>query len=209
MDGVRDGAVRDFRRGDVARREDHMEMRAAPPSLGREVEAGHVGQVDVRQQHVERFPLEQGEHLVAPLRLHGDVAEFRQHFPRVRPDQGVVLDHRGRVWLFNNTGNAAGDWTDITGKLPGGANEWRSIAFVKDGRVPGGKMILVGGNRGVFATADPGAASTWNRVGSNMPNVPVTDVRYDKSDVLVAATLGRGAWTITDFIASLPRGFST
>jgi hypothetical protein len=41
--------------------------------------------------------------------------------------------------------------------------------------------------------------TSWNKLGTGLPNVPVWDLVYDvKDDVLVAGTLGRGAWTITN-----------
>jgi hypothetical protein len=58
-----------------------------------------------------------------------------------------------------------------------------------------GGSVVVGTNAGVFAAADP--PSTWTLLGSGLPTVPVPRLRYSPaSRVLLAATLGRGAWTL-------------
>jgi hypothetical protein len=39
----------------------------------------------------------------------------------------------------------------------------------------------------------------WDKLGAGLPNVVVLDLAYDVADdVLLAGTLGRGAWTITN-----------
>ena len=49
----------------------------------------------------------------------------------------------------------------------------------------------------MFHPDQPGA--TWTRLGENLPHVQVFDLHYDYTDnVLVAGTLGRGAWTLTN-----------
>jgi hypothetical protein len=76
-------------------------------------------------------------------------------------------------------------WTNITGNLV--ARDLRTIVFAR-GR------ILVGDQSGVFVmdTRQPGA---WSEFGPDLPNAPVFDLDYDQADdVLVAGTLGRGAW---------------
>jgi len=65
--------------------------------------------------------------------------------------------------------------------------------------------ILVGGQDGVFVSrlSNP---LVWSELGANtLPNAPVWDLEYDPSDnVLLAGTLGRGAWTITNANAAVP-----
>jgi hypothetical protein len=50
----------------------------------------------------------------------------------------------------------------------------------------------------VFALDLPPAATpVWGELGIGLPNAPVWDLEYDATDgVLLAATLGRGAWTL-------------
>ena len=54
----------------------------------------------------------------------------------------------------------------------------------------------------------------WFELGWNLPNAPVSDLRYDATDdILLAGTHGRGAWTVPQASQVLPatydlRGFS-
>ena len=51
--------------------------------------------------------------------------------------------------------------------------------------------------RGVFAAERP-AFATWTRLGTGLPMAPVLHLEYSAADrVLLAATMGRGAWTLT------------
>jgi Ca2+-binding RTX toxin-like protein len=95
--------------------------------------------------------------------------------------------------VFTTT-NAGSSWTDITGNLvtfqPG---ELRSVEFIPGA---GHGLVVVGTNRGVFATAT-NALGTWVEVG-NLPNAPVLDMQYSApQDLLIAGLLGRGAFTVT------------
>ena len=92
------------------------------------------------------------------------------------------------------TNNAGASWTNITGNLltfqPG---DFRSIEFIPS---TGHGLIVVGTNRGVFATATD-ALGTWLEVG-NLPNAPVLDLQYvPQQDLLIAGLFGRSAWTVT------------
>ncbi|MEP7334545.1 MAG: hypothetical protein ABI717_02080, partial [Actinomycetota bacterium] len=58
----------------------------------------------------------------------------------------------------------------------------------------------------IFAAASPPAQSFFE-VGDGLPNIQVMDVRYDATDdVLVAGTLGRGAWTLHNARLALGQG---
>src|SRR5262249_33589117 len=60
-------------------------------------------------------------------------------------------------------------------------------------------LLLVGTNAGVFLSFSSSGFTSWNKLGTGLPNAPVWDLHYDVSDdMLLAGTLGRGAWTITN-----------
>ena len=80
-------------------------------------------------------------------------------------------------------------WTDISGNLPD---------------VPGDDLVLVGGklvvaaDLGVYeAAAGGGAATTWSRLGTGLPNASVNDLSVTPDGKVLAATHGRGLWQIT------------
>jgi hypothetical protein len=90
------------------------------------------------------------------------------------------------------TTDAGTSWTDITSNLTD--TGLQSAAFI-----PGSPdRVVVGGRDGVFALDLPPAATpVWGELGIGLPNAPVWDLEYDTTDgVLLAATMGRGAWTL-------------
>ena len=59
-------------------------------------------------------------------------------------------------------------------------------------------MVFVAGRTGVFLMGVD-APGIWTRFGTGLPEAPVFDLDYDiEDDVLVAGTLGRGAWLMPD-----------
>jgi hypothetical protein len=115
-----------------------------------------------------------------------------------------------QVWFTTDNG---GSWTRITGNLTD--KDLLSAAIV---RVNGSEVILVGGSSGLYrsVTADaanltPNTVSTaWSEFGQNLPNDPVSTVRYygGTADTLLVGTYGRGAWTLANastFLAVTPR----
>ncbi|MFV2068018.1 MAG: hypothetical protein ACC645_13675, partial [Pirellulales bacterium] len=113
------------------------------------------------------------------------------------PDDGTisfVVDDAGDVYMGTNTG---GTWTKITGNLTGlGATDIRSIEFV-----PGttDDSVVVGTNTGVFRAKGSDSYTTWAKVGTAVPNALVYDMDYAATDdVLIAGTLGRGAWKLSN-----------
>lgn len=102
------------------------------------------------------------------------------------------------------TSNLGDSWTNITGDLSAKAESFRSIVYV-----PAGSGFLVAGtNRGVFAMAvdQPGV---WKAIGANLPNAMVFELEYDSSDdLLVAGTMGRGAWTLDNVTSTLVKAIA-
>jgi hypothetical protein len=84
------------------------------------------------------------------------------------------------------------NWTDITGDITNdGAGSFRAIAYIPSAT---GDRLVVGTNAGVLVSVSFG---TWSKLGMGLPNAPVWDLDYDVTDdVLVAGTLGRGAWIV-------------
>jgi hypothetical protein len=106
--------------------------------------------------------------------------------------------------VFEST-NAGGKWVDVTQNLTsisGGATFY-SIAYVPDA---GNDALVVGTSSGVFDAHVSGlvGAAAWSQFGANLPNVIVSELQYDAHDnVLVAATMGRGAWLVNNVTAAL------
>ena len=101
--------------------------------------------------------------------------------------------------------NAGGTWVDVTQNLTsisGGATFY-SIAYVPDA---GNDALVLGTSSGVFDAhvSGLGGAAAWSKFGANLPNVIVDNLQYDAHDnVLVAATMGRGAWLVNNVTAAL------
>ena len=95
--------------------------------------------------------------------------------------------------VFSTT-NAGGAWRDITNNLLTlGGTVLRSVAYCAG---LGSGSVVVGTNNGVCAAEGPGFAN-WTRLGTGLPMVPVLRLQYSDTDrILLAGTLGRGAWTL-------------
>jgi hypothetical protein len=110
--------------------------------------------------------------------------------PPAEPGTAFAID-LGKVF---RTTNAGVTWKNVTNNLLAlGGVVLRSVAYCED---LNGGSVVVGTNAGVFAAAGPDF-NNWSRLGSGLPTVPVLRLRYGAaSRVLLAATLGRGAWTL-------------
>ncbi|MDP7288831.1 MAG: SdrD B-like domain-containing protein, partial [Phycisphaerae bacterium] len=98
------------------------------------------------------------------------------------------------LWTTPDAGETT--WTNLTGTLAD--PDLRTIVYVETAIADG---IIIGGRNGVFGTL-PAALPTgqWLELDSSLPNVLVFDLDYDVTDnVLLAGTIGRGAWTIPTF----------
>jgi len=106
------------------------------------------------------------------------------------PNSAFVVEAT-RIYRTQDTG---GRWQEITGNLralrPGII---RSVTFA-DHNAAG--VLLIGADRGVFMAPSPNFI-TWQRLGTGMPKAPVLALDYDDTDkIILAGTLGRGAWTL-------------
>jgi hypothetical protein len=103
--------------------------------------------------------------------------------------------------VFSTT-NAGGSWTDITGNLGTiGAREFRTVEYIP--AIPNDLLVL-GTNAQVFV-AFSNDFTFWDQLGTGLPNALVFDLAYDAAgDVLVAGTLGRGAWLLANASGVVP-----
>jgi hypothetical protein len=108
-----------------------------------------------------------------------------------------VVDEQNRVWASFDEGLS---WRNLTANLPTLVGQVRTIELYRPA-ASGKTVLLVGGLAGVFQMREPGTpGATWSRLGSNLPHGLVLDLRYNyRANVLVAAVLGRGAWTLTGY----------
>jgi hypothetical protein len=105
--------------------------------------------------------------------------------------QGFV-GSAGSGHLFQTT-NSGGSWTDITGDLPDVPVNWIVVdpQFATD--------VYVATDIGVFATQNVNGGSTsWARLGTALPDSTVLQIKMSSTcpRAIVAATHGRGAWSI-------------
>jgi hypothetical protein len=88
----------------------------------------------------------------------------------------------GSVWVSHDAGD---HFTNISGNLP---KVPANAVVLRDGQV------FVGTDLGIYTTRQ--GSTHWARVGGNLPNSSVLDLRLNPSgSELVAALHGRGVWT--------------
>ena len=108
-------------------------------------------------------------------------AVYNGYSRRWIPSAGV-----GHVFESNDGGST---WTDISTLLPD---------VPSDALVYSGGQLALATDIGVFiAAAGQGTNTAWSRLGTNLPNTSVNDLRLDPDGTtLLAATHGRGLWSI-------------
>ncbi|HVA71291.1 MAG TPA: fibronectin type III domain-containing protein, partial [Acidimicrobiales bacterium] len=85
---------------------------------------------------------------------------------------------------------ASPSWTDLSGNLP--SND-QTNTVISDGN--GG--LIVANEMGVYWTNTiQGTSTNWARLGAGLPNVQVMDLLLTSGGTLIAATHGRGMWTL-------------
>jgi hypothetical protein len=110
-------------------------------------------------------------------------------------DQHAFVEDSSSV--FETTDQGA-HWTNRTGNLS--ATDLRTLEYVKGA---GGDVVLAGGQGGVFRmfVNTPGV---WTKFGPSLPNANTYDLHYNTTrDVLLAGTLGRGAFVVQTASATL------
>lgn len=120
--------------------------------------------------------------------------------------QGVTLDARvpSRIYAFENatggvqnilrSNDTGASWTQIKGDLPASAGLVRTLLHLY---LPGGPALLVGTDTGVYITTEAQNYNSWSLLGNGLPKAPVFELDYDPvRNVLLAGTLGRGAYTL-------------
>ena len=119
-------------------------------------------------------------------------------------------DTMGHIFASMNGG--AG-WADLSCSVAGGcqnpvATDLPNIPvndLVIDPDLPG--IIYAATDIGVFQGTCTGTACSWNTLGAGLPNVAVLSLKlHEPSRTLVAATHGRGAWSLVLTNAPLPVG---
>ena len=99
----------------------------------------------------------------------------------------------GHVFKTSDGGQS---WADLSGALPDiPAN---TVLIDPDSAATNSpRIIYVGTDIGIYRLVDV-SPTTWQTFGNGMPFVPVTDIIYNATTKqLVAATYGRGIWTIS------------
>jgi photosystem II stability/assembly factor-like uncharacterized protein len=92
--------------------------------------------------------------------------------------------------LFKRASGAT-KWINISGNLPNVPVNW----VVVDGASE--EFVYVATTKGVYVATDGGVANEqWKRLGDRLPNVPVTQLQRSQARKLIAATFGRGVWSL-------------
>ena len=108
--------------------------------------------------------------------------------------QVFVLDSLSRVWGSFDEGAS---WVNLTANLPTLSDDVRVLEIFAGSSDPRHVVLIAGGAGGVFKMRKPGPERAWSALGKKFPHGFVLDLHYDSTDdVLVAGTLGRGAWTL-------------
>lgn len=117
--------------------------------------------------------------------------------------EAYALDN-GHVWKLTVKADGSLDSVDITGNLKFLTKSFEALEVVPKGDK---LALVVGAAQGVFRLDVSNSAAIdatqWASFGMGLPRVAVTDIQFDErnpsnpyDDVLIFATLGRGAWRL-------------
>ncbi len=101
------------------------------------------------------------------------------------------------VFFSTTSGGSYGNVTGNLGTFSPGA--LRSMVYIPRAA---GDLLVVGADRGTYYALSSSGFSTWQALGTGLPNVPVYELAYHAGrDALIAGTLGRGAWRLNGVAA--------
>jgi photosystem II stability/assembly factor-like uncharacterized protein len=93
-----------------------------------------------------------------------------------------------KIFRSRDGGNT---WTNISGNLPNTPLHW--VALHPDDP----NIVFVAGGTGVYVALDGGVeGEVWSQLGVGLPNVPVMQMQISRSRKMIAATFGRGVWSL-------------
>ena len=109
-----------------------------------------------------------------------------------------VLDYFQRIFVSFNEGT---NWINLTANLTNLCSDIRCIEIFSPTNTPLNTVLAAGGQGGVFQMRRPAAGGTiWTNLGTGLPHALFLDLHFDYANsVLVAGSLGRGAWTVQNF----------
>jgi photosystem II stability/assembly factor-like uncharacterized protein len=122
----------------------------------------------------------------------------------MHPQDANIAFAATNVAVFMTT-NGGGLWTDITNNLPTlNPLTLRSLEFVTS---EAGNALVVGSLNGAYSATQSAGFANWAKLGKDLPTVPVYELQYSGvDDVLLAGTLGRGAFKLENASAVLTTG---
>jgi hypothetical protein len=113
----------------------------------------------------------------------------------IKPGDSATAFVNTLTRVFRTT-DAGATWDNLTGDIqtfaPGAL---RASTYVP--RTDSDVLVVSSFEAGVLYARESSGFTDWKRLGTKLPNVPVMDLHFDEeNDVLVAGTLGRGAWKL-------------
>jgi hypothetical protein len=138
------------------------------------------------------------EHQGDPLQVvpgyHGNWVETIVADPQ-NYQHAFVVDTSGQVWDSSDAGQS---FQNITANLSQLTPLATTLELVTTGRDPQDEMLVAGGLNGVFAmNLNNSGGNPWYQLGTSLPHAVVLDLHYSAGGhLLLAGTLGRGAWTL-------------
>ncbi|HEY7214825.1 MAG TPA: RTX toxin [Thermoanaerobaculia bacterium] len=115
----------------------------------------------------------------------------------IDPDDGnaIFLTNLSQVYKTLDGGVT---WTDVSGNIQSFAPiALRAIAYVPRNDGPGNDALVVSTFNGIYVAHKSTGFTVWEPLVRDLPKVPILDLAYDSQEgVLVAGTLGRGAWKL-------------